>query len=173
MVRLPRAGELGSSIEQNRGTGVRRQPQFFYSIRRRIGENNLRQGFIAFSKAHRADTVTDTLYDGRVKALEGWARIIEEKLSALPVRELFDEHGQPEGCLPECGAGWYEIILNVGVDIRNPDGTAARFVEPDSAQPQGPSRASPHDLMLNARASRDRNGTPSPQRLEAHISPSI
>jgi hypothetical protein len=88
-------------------------------------EDNLRQWYIAFQHDHRAGIITQALYDGHVKALEGWAHTIEEKLSAPTVRELFDQDGRPETC-PDCGAGWYEVILNAGVDARNPDGTVKR-----------------------------------------------
>lgn len=94
-----------------------------------LPEDNLRQWFLTFSNAYRAGTITDTIYDVHVHALEAWAQTIEEKLSAPTVRELFDINGQPEVC-PECGAGWYEVILNAGIQTRNPDGTVkARWYE--------------------------------------------
>lgn len=94
-----------------------------------LPEDNLRAWYLVFTNAHRAGTISDTIYDAHVHALEGWAHTIEEKLSAPTVRELFDQHGQPEVC-PECGAGWYTAILNSGTLVKpvtDRSGTVHRF----------------------------------------------
>ncbi|MCU1418690.1 MAG: hypothetical protein JWP32_2864 [Schumannella sp.] len=90
-----------------------------------LPEDTLRAWFLAFSNAHRAGTGSDASYEDEVRTLQSWVRTIEEKLSAPTVRELFDQSGQPETC-PECGAGWYEVILNRGILERFPDGTVKR-----------------------------------------------
>lgn len=78
-----------------------------------LPEDNLRAWFVAFMNAYRAGDITETGYLDEVRILETWARVVTEKLDPPTPLELFDKDGQPEVC-PECGAGWYELILNSG-----------------------------------------------------------
>lgn len=76
-------------------------------------EDTLRVWYRTFTNAYRAGQVSDAGYDDELRTMEGWARIITEKLSPPTPLELLDTDGQPAVC-PECGAGWYEVILNSG-----------------------------------------------------------
>lgn len=76
-------------------------------------EDTLRDWYREFTNAYRVGEVTDAGYDDELHTMESWARIITEKLSPPTPLELRDSNGQPALC-PECGAGWYEVILNSG-----------------------------------------------------------
>jgi hypothetical protein len=76
-------------------------------------EENLRVWFQAFTNAIRSGQVSEESYLDEVRTLEAWARVIDSKLSPPTQVDLFSERGVPEEC-PDCGAGWYEVILNSG-----------------------------------------------------------
>jgi hypothetical protein len=106
-------------IEREIGERYRERVQ---SVPGLFPEENLRAWYLAFDNAHRAGTVSDGLYDDELRTMLGWARLIEEKLSPPTIRELVDDDNQPELC-PECGAGWFEVIMNRGVELTREDGS--------------------------------------------------